>query len=239
MPPSTSSSITVSPRVPLRPKSLNRRRLEAVRVFGHHTIGLVLPCRRGERGSCYRRQAGNTRDQNGVWLFCRATRTSPTGLSNQESTWIRCSYPQLVIWPSICMTGRGMEPLEGDEVLQAPVIDGEVGRMKEHDRRRLPRTQANCLVEISFLQDHRQRRCQGILTELSPDGGLLKFDEASSVGSRLTLRIWLQDLSVVVCTGIVRSRHEGQCVGIEFADLSPQDLTLLKATPSIRRSLEA
>ncbi len=123
--------------------------------------------------------------------------------------------------------------MEGDDVLQAPMIDGEVGRM-----RRFPRTQANCLVEISRLQDQWRRRCQGRLTELSPGGGLLELDEVCPVGSRLTLRFWLPDLTVVACNGIVRSRREGQCVGIEFADLSPQDLARLTAIPSIRRSLE-
>ncbi len=130
--------------------------------------------------------------------------------------------------------------MEGDDVTQAPMkIDGEVGRMKEHNRRRFPRTQANCLVEISRLQDHRRPRCQGRLTELSPGGGLLELDDACPVGSHLTLRIWLPDLRVVACTGIVRSRREGRCVGIEFVDLSPQALTLFTAIPRIRRSLEA
>ncbi len=88
-------------------------------------------------------------------------------------------------------------------------------------------------MEISLPQDDRRRRCEGRLTELGPGGGLLQLDQACPVGSRLTMRFWLPDLSDVVCTGIVRCQREAQGVGIEFVDLSPQDLARLKATPGI------
>ena len=88
--------------------------------------------------------------------------------------------------------------------------DGEVGRMREDERRRFQRMQANCVVEISLRQDHRQHRCDGRLTELSLGGGLLELDATYSVGSRLTLRFWLSDHSDVLCTGIVRCLRDGQ-----------------------------
>ncbi len=129
--------------------------------------------------------------------------------------------------------------MEGNDVTQAPMkTDGEVGRITEDDQRRFRRTRTNCLVEMSLPQDHRRRRCEGRLTELSPGGGLLELDDACPVGSRLTLRFWLPDLSDVVCTGIVRCQREGQGVGIEFVNRSPQDLARLKASLRIRRSLE-
>ncbi len=110
--------------------------------------------------------------------------------------------------------------------------DGEVGRMREDERRRFQRMQANCVVEISLRQDHRQQRCDGRLTELSLGGGLLELDATYSVGSRLTLRFWLSDHSDVLCTGIVRSLRDGQGnvpgLGLEFVDLSSHDLARLR-----------
>ena len=109
--------------------------------------------------------------------------------------------------------------------------------MGEDDPRRFLRSHANCLVEVLLPQDHRRRRCEGRLTELSLGGGLLEHDETCAVGSRVTLRFWLPDLSDVVCTGIVRCLRDchgawRQGVGIEFLNLSPHDLA------RIRKSLE-
>ena len=90
------------------------------------------------------------------------------------------------------------------------------------------------MVEISLPQDHRRRRCEGRLTELSLGGGLLELNKAYLVGSRLTLRFWLSDQSDVLCTGIVRCLRDcpgtWQGVGIEFVDLSPHDFAQLKAS---------
>ena len=79
--------------------------------------------------------------------------------------------------------------------------DGEVGGLGEDERRRFRRVQANCVVEISLGQDHRQQSHDGRLTELSLGGGLLELDVTYSVGTRLTLRFWLSDQSDVLCTG--------------------------------------
>ncbi len=128
--------------------------------------------------------------------------------------------------------------MEGNDLTQAPIEDdGEVGRMREDEQRRFPRMQANCVVEVSFSQDHRRQRYDGRLTELSLGGGLLELDVTYPVGSRLTLRFWLADHSDVICTGIVRCLRDGQGDwqghGLEFVDVSSHDLARLK------RSVEA
>ena len=110
--------------------------------------------------------------------------------------------------------------------------DGEVSGLGEDEQRRFPRMQANCVVEVSFSQDHRRQRCYGRLTELSLGGGLLEFDVTYPVGSRLTLRFWLADHSDVLCTGIVRCLRDGQDDwqghGLEFVDLSSLGLARLR-----------
>ena len=114
--------------------------------------------------------------------------------------------------------------------------DGEVGGLRENERRRFRRVQANCVVEISLSQDHRRQSYDGRLTELSLGGGLLELDATYPVGSRLTLRFWLADHSDLLCTGIVRCLRDGQGEwqghGLEFVDVSSHDLARL------RRSLE-
>ncbi len=96
---------------------------------------------------------------------------------------------------------------------------------------------AHCPTEVSLNQDHRRRRCDGSLTELSPGGGLLELDKTYPVGSRLTLRFWLLDYSDVLCTMIVRClrdcQDDWQGLGLEFVDLLSRDLARL------RRSVEA
>ena len=110
--------------------------------------------------------------------------------------------------------------------------DGKVGRMREEERRRFRRRHANCVVEISLLQNDWRQRLDGRLTELSLGGGLLEIGVTYSVGSRLTLRFWLSDNSDVLCTGLVRCLRDGQGDwqghGLEFADLSSHDLARLK-----------
>ncbi len=110
--------------------------------------------------------------------------------------------------------------------------DGDVRRMREDEQRRFPRMRAHCPAEVSLLQDHRRRRCEGRLTELGLGGGLLELDETYPVGSRLTLRFWLSDCSDVLCTVIVRClrdcQDDWQGLGLEFVDLSSHDLVRLK-----------
>ncbi len=133
-----------------------------------------------------------------------------------------------------CNSRKHFEP-EKPEALMTD--DGEVGGLGEDERRRFPRMQANCVVEISLSQDHRRQSYNGRLTELSLGGGLLELDVTYAVESRLTLRFWLSDQSDVLCTGIVRCLRDGQGDwqghGLEFADLSSHDLARL------RKSLEA
>ena len=99
----------------------------------------------------------------------------------------------------------------------------------DEDLRRFPRISSNCMVEISISPEETPRLCEGRLTELSLGGGLLRLSEACPLGSQLSLRFWLPDLSDLVCKGIARSLREGHGVGVEFVDLSPQDLARLKS----------
>ena len=82
--------------------------------------------------------------------------------------------------------------------------------------------EANCAVQLA-LPEGRRRIRDGVLTELSEGGGLLKGDLDCSLGTELSIRLWFPDLSDMLCKGVVRNARDDGSFGVEWANLSPQD----------------
>jgi len=90
--------------------------------------------------------------------------------------------------------------------------------------RRYPRAPVSVETQVQVSKGGTSMSMQGRVVVLGAGGAFLELRDDFPVGTLLGVQFTLPSAAApVACPAIVRSRHEGQGVGVEFLDLSLQD----------------
>ena len=92
------------------------------------------------------------------------------------------------------------------------------------DRRRFPRARLSFKTEVWVETPSGPTHLEGLFIVLGEGGAFLELKESFSTGHLLNLTFTLpQTGDTISCRAIVRRAVEGEGVGVEFLDISPQE----------------
>jgi hypothetical protein len=148
------------------------------------------------------------------------------GLQYQgTSAWARVAWTAEVV--SGCLAQSAIHLLDPKCCPWLPLLQGDapIAEAARSERRRFPRRRISLAVEITLEGGHVHSMTH--TADLSACGCYIESMMPWSVGSRLTLRLWLGSHPIQTAA-VVRTSDPGVGMGIEFCDMNSLDQVQLQ-----------
>jgi hypothetical protein len=113
-----------------------------------------------------------------------------------------------------------------DIVLPTPVVDEYGRQMQASDRRKNPRLK--CTVSVELHPDGQSAPIWGKAADLSLGGCFVEMPMPLNAGTKLKLGLWVRDEKLRLSGRVVSSRP-GFGIGVQFVEVSPEDVERLKS----------